>query len=283
MHLLSRRASHRFAAVNCAAIPESLLESELFGHVKGAFTDASQDRKGIFELCSGGTLLLDEIGDMPISLQAKLLRVLEERVVTPVGSGRSIPVDVRVIAATHCDLIEEIAAGRFREDLYHRLSVIPIHVPPLRHRKEDIPQLVEHFRTELNGRFGKQVAPPDREVLQRIVAYDWPGNIRELRNAVERAIVLSRDGQIALSDIFQHLGQRSTATTTKEVSAEALGTFYQLPLTEAKAAFEKAYVEQKLRETAGNVSGVAKLSGRYRVDVYRLIEKYGINQNEFRQ
>lgn len=284
LHGLSDRSRQKFAAINCAAIPESLLESELFGHRKGAFTDAKTDRKGIFELCSQGTLLLDEIGDMPMSLQAKLLRVLQERVVMPVGASTPVKINTRVIAATHRDLIEEIQAGRFREDLYHRLSVVPVKIPPLRHRQEDIPLLVEGFVKELNQRFNKSVAAPSQEVIRRIMAYDWPGNIRELRNAIERAIILTKDDQINIKDLFQHLHTSPTSLRreARNQSATTVDQLFDLSLTEAKAAFEKSYIDHFLKSEKGNVTEVAKRAGRYRVDIYRLIEKYGIDQNDYR-
>ena len=184
LHRLSKRSKGRFAAINCAAIPEQLLESELFGHVKGAFTDAKSDRKGIFETCSDGTLLLDEIGDMPLSLQSKLLRVLQERKIVPVGGSQPVEIGTRVIAATHNDLLEEIDNGRFREDLYFRLSVVPIMVPPLRHRKGDLELLIEHFLKIFNKRFSKAIQMPNQQLMNRLRNYDWPGNIRELKNSL---------------------------------------------------------------------------------------------------
>jgi DNA-binding NtrC family response regulator len=205
IHASSNRAKHRFDAVNCGAIPEALLESELFGHKRGAFTDAKADRKGIFELCSNGTLLLDEIGDMPLSLQMKLLRVLQEWEVTPVGCSTAIKVNTRVIAATHHDLKAEARSKQFREDLYYRLSIVVLHAPPLRERKEDIPLLSEHFLQLLQKRFSRGVQPLSHSVLSRMMAYDWPGNVRELQNALERAVVMSLNGQIHIKDVFAHL------------------------------------------------------------------------------
>jgi DNA-binding NtrC family response regulator len=285
LHAMSARGKKRFEAINCAAIPENLLESELFGHKRGAFTDAKMDRKGIFELCSEGTLLLDEIGDMPFALQAKLLRVLQERSIVPVGSSTEIKINTRVVAATHCDIIDEIQSGRFREDLYFRLSVVPIHVPPLRHRKEDIPLLVNYFLDEFNRKFNRDVTPPNAEIMNRVMAYDWPGNIRELRNAIERAVVLSADNSLSIKDIFQHLYQPGKIVEREDPELETLGgdeKVYELPLTEAKQAFEKSYIEKYLKVKKGNITEVAKQAGRYRVDVYRLIEKYGIDQNIYR-
>ena len=314
LHKISNRSTERFEAINCAAIPENLLESELFGHKRGAFTDAKVDRKGILELCSTGTLLFDEIGDMPLSLQAKLLRVLQERVVTPVGSATPIKIQTRVIAATHRDLIEEVQSGRFREDLYYRLSVVPLYIPPLRHRKEDIPLLVESFINEFNQRFNRVITMPADSVMRRLIAYDWPGNIRELRNAIERAVVLTQNDHIRVEDLFQHLhlpnntpkknsglSQQQNQANTQAISSPAVESskstpagsgsglevdidekIFQLPLTEAKQAFEKIYLESLLNDTGGNISETSKRAGRYRADIYRLLERYDLHVDEFR-
>jgi DNA-binding NtrC family response regulator len=198
IHRLSPRANGRFEAVNCGAIPENLLESELFGHRRGAFTDAKTDRKGLFEICDGGTLFLDEIGEMPLSLQVKLLRVLQEFEVMPLGAGSPVRVNTRVICATNRNLAREVEQGRFRADLYYRISVLHVHLPPLRERASDIPLLVESFLEKFNRRFHRDIAPPSRELMARLETYSWPGNIRELQNAVERAVVLSTDGLLHL-------------------------------------------------------------------------------------
>ena len=319
LHKISNRSSERFEAINCAAIPENLLESELFGHKRGAFTDAKVDRKGILELCSQGTLLFDEIGDMPLSLQAKLLRVLQERVVTPVGSATPIKIQTRVIAATHRDLIEEVQSGRFREDLYYRLSVVPLYIPPLRHRKEDIPLLVESFVNEFNKRFNRSVGMPTDTIMRKLIAYDWPGNIRELRNAIERAVVLTHSDHIRMEDLFQHLhlpsgpakisslppshgtpmtssakplARRGSAIAHNvghdsmnghaPFSTELDEKLFQLPLTEAKQAFERIYLESLLNDTGGNISETSKRAGRYRADIYRLLERYDLHVEQFR-
>lgn len=319
LHKISNRSQERFEAINCAAIPENLLESELFGHKRGAFTDAKVDRKGILELCSQGTLLFDEIGDMPLSLQAKLLRVLQERVVTPVGSATPIKIQTRVIAATHRDLIEEVQSGRFREDLYYRLSVVPLYIPPLRHRKEDIPLLVESFVNEFNQRFNRTIGMPTESVMRKLIAYDWPGNIRELRNAIERAVVLTQNDHIRIEDLFQHLHLPNNPTKKTSIhqssmpssaspshsaptnssapqgsptehpprsngsaEAEIDNKLFQLPLTEAKQAFEKIYLESLLNDTGGNISETSKRAGRYRADIYRLLERYDLHVDEFR-
>lgn len=279
IHKTSTRSSARFDAINCGAIPENLLESELFGHKKGAFTDAKADRKGIFEVCSEGTLLLDEIGDMPISLQTKLLRVIQEKHITPVGSTSPIPINTRVIAATHRDIFEEAKNKRFREDLYYRLSVVVIRVPPLRQRVEDIPILANYFLDQFNRRFSRQVRPASNEVLARMMAYDWPGNVRELQNAIERAVVFARTDELTIDDMFQHLELKMPIASSP--SSFDPGLFSQ-PLTEAKQSFEKIYLENLLKLCRGNVSEAARISGRYRADIYRLMHRYCLDQCEFR-
>ena len=285
IHRTSKRSKFRFSAINCGAIPESLLESELFGHKRGSFTDAKADRKGIFELCSQGTLLLDEIGDMPLSLQTKLLRVLQEREITPVGSAETVKIDTRIIAATHRDIMSEANAKRFREDLYYRLSIVVLRIPPLRQRVEDIPLLVNYFLETYNQRFGREIRPPSPSTMSRLMAYKWPGNIRELKNAIERAVVLSSDGQIGLEDVFASLSfssaveQISPQQDDQEDSETAL---FHLKLTDAKQAFERRYLEYQLKTCHGNVIDVASKSGRYRADVYRLLNRYGLDHCEFR-
>jgi two-component system NtrC family response regulator len=199
--------------VSCAAIPESLLESELFGHVRGAFTGATANRKGKFALADGGTLFLDEIGTMAASLQAKLLRVVQEREFEPLGSERTEKVELRVVAATNRDLRQMVAEGRFQEDLYYRLSVIPLHIPPLRERRDDIPLLVEHFVARHSARAGKRIEGIAPDVLPRLEAYDWPGNVRELENTIERAVVLSRKPVIELGDISMQGASSPSAGT----------------------------------------------------------------------
>jgi DNA-binding NtrC family response regulator len=285
LHSVSGRSKGQFAAVNCAAIPEPLLESELFGHKKGAFTDAKSDRKGIFELCSEGTLLLDEIGDMPLGLQVKLLRVLQERQVVPVGGSTPISVNTRVLAATHRNLEEEVQAGRFRQDLLFRLSVVPIEIPPLRRRRDDIPILTEFFLKQLNERFKKSIAPPAPEVIQRLKSYDWPGNIRELKNAIERAVVLATSNELSLDHLFLHIKKPldgSKSNKPSEVDSQHLMELFLMPLTDAKQAFEREYVTHLLTEAKGNIAESARRCGRYRVDMYRLMEKYGLNVDDYR-
>ena len=279
IHQTSPRAAENFNAINCGAIPEQLLESELFGHKKGSFTDAKCDRKGIFEICSNGTLLLDEIGDMPLALQSKLLRVLQERQVTPVGCSTPVQINTRVIAATHRDILDEAKSKRFREDLYYRLSVVVIRIPPLRHRTEDIPALSHYFLNQFNQRFAKNVRPPNAAVMARLMAYDWPGNVRELQNALERAVVLSVDDELSVSDIFQHLNLRGATSANDDTLSRAV---FALPLTEAKQCFEKTYIDHLLTLSVGNISEAARISGRYRADIYRLMHRYGFEKSSFR-
>jgi two-component system, NtrC family, response regulator GlrR len=282
IHQSSKRSSQRFEAINCAAIPETLMESELFGHRRGAFTDARTDRKGLFEVCDGGTLFLDEIGEMPLPLQVKLLRVLQEREVTPIGASQSIKVDTRVVAATNRDLAAEVKRGAFRADLYYRLNVLNFHLAPLRNRRGDIVLLVEQFLKRFNQRFSKNVAPPSKDVEARLVAYEWPGNIRELQNAVERGVVLSTDGQLHLEHMLDAGAAASVESAGGVEAARSSHELWSSPLSEAKKQFEKAYLQHLLETTKGNVSEVARISGRYRTDIYRLMTKYGMESEEFR-
>lgn len=282
LHSTSKRAGKRFEAINCGAIPENLLESELFGHKRGAFTDAKTDHKGFFETCSEGTLFLDEIGEMPLPLQVKLLRVLQESRVTPVGSNQSIKVNTRVITATNRSLEEEVRAGRFREDLFYRISVLKIHLPSLRERREDIPLLVNHFLGIYNARFGKTVAAPTGELMARLAAWDWPGNIRELQNAVERGVVLARDGQLHVEHMLEGHGiekpDDAVSAGSTASTAAAFVDYLAMPLSEAKENFEKYYLRELLKISRGNISEAARLCGRYRADIYRLMMKYGMTR-----
>ncbi len=294
IHRSSQRAQSRFLAINCGAIPEALLESELFGHKRGAFTDAKADRKGIFELCSNGTLLLDEIGDMPLSLQTKLLRVLQEKEITPIGSGETIKINTRIIAATHRDIVKATAEKKFREDLYYRLSIIVIHIPSLRERSDDIPLLVNHFLNVFNQKFNRDIKPPSASVMSTLTNYKWPGNIRELQNALERAVVLTRDDQLHLEDLFaptshilsglaeKHLTEPSVNSASESIGGILEEEFSKLPLTQAKQAFERRYLEYQLKKCRGNVMDVAEKTGRYRADIYRLLTRYGLDHMEFR-
>jgi two-component system response regulator PilR (NtrC family) len=220
IHSLGSRNGRRFIAVNCSAIPKSLLESELFGHKKGSLTSAIKDKKGLFESACGGTLFLDEIGYMPMSCQVKLLRTVEHRQVIPVGSTEPVDIDLRLIAATNKDLLEEIKMGRFRKDLYHRMNVVGIHIPPLRERKEDIPLLVEHFIKKYNAEMGKQCAGVNDHVMQLLMSYEWKGNIRELQNIIERAVIFAEDDVIKVSDIG-FIGSSAMVSTKRYDSLQA--------------------------------------------------------------
>jgi len=281
IHALSPRARGPFVEVNCAAIPTELIESELFGHMKGSFTGAFADRAGKFELADGGTLFLDEVGDMSLSAQAKVLRALEEGVISRVGSGKTLEVDVRVVAATNKDLQTEIAAGRFREDLLYRLNVVPIEVPPLRARRGDIPQLVEHFAEQLTRRGGLPPKQFDKEALQRLAAHDWPGNIRELRNAVERLLILAPGPVVAPADVERIAGLATgvAGDGARGMSAADLagapwmraGTF-----EEFKQAAERTYILAKLKENDWNVSETARTLDMPRSNLYKKIERYGL-------
>ncbi len=279
IHRLSKRSGAKFEAVNCAAIPEALLESELFGHKKGAFTDARNDRKGILEVCAGGVLLLDEIGEMPLSLQAKLLRVLQEKEFTPIGSTQALKVTTRIIAATNRDLEEEVARGRFREDLFFRLNVLPLYVPPLRQRQGDVPLLAHHFIDRFNARYGKALRPPSRELLARLASYPWPGNVRELSNSIERAVVLSKSDQLDIEDVLRRkMSPQRGAPGLNEAPDYAQTLSY----AEAKEGFERSFLMRILTVAKGSIAEAARLSGRYRSDIYRLMERYGINPEEFK-
>lgn len=279
LHNQSVRQKERFEAINCSAIPETLLEAELFGYRKGAFTDAKTDRPGLFQICDQGTLFLDEIGDMPLNLQAKVLRILQEKEIRPLGSDRSFKVNTRVIAATHFDLRQKVARGMFRQDLFYRLSILPIEVPPLRDRVEDIPILIEHFVQQFSTQYNKHIKALSCDLMARLKAYRWPGNIRELKNSLERAVVLSKNGQIYIEDIFskQQLNQNPESACTYNNSH-----FRHQKLGSAKEEFEKMYLIQMLTASNGNIAQVARLSGKYRSDIYRLIERYQINQSEYR-
>ncbi len=284
IHALSPRARGPFVEVNCAAIPTELIESELFGHVKGSFTGAFADRAGKFELADGGTLFLDEIGDMSLSAQAKVLRALEEGVISRVGSGKSLQVDVRVVAATNKDLKAEIAAGRFREDLLYRLNVVPIDVPPLRARRADVPQLVEHFAGQV-GRSGG--LPPKRfepEAVQRLAARDWPGNIRELRNAIERLFILAPGPLVTAGDVDRIVGLGSlegpggAGGAGSGGAADLSGAPWLRTTTfeEFKQVAERTYILAKLKEHDWNVSETARTLEMPRSNLYKKIERYGL-------
>ena len=267
IHQASRRAAKPFIAVNCGAIPEALLESELFGHVKGAFTDAVSNHKGLFQAADGGTLLLDEIGDMPPALQVKLLRVLQEREVRPVGASQSIPVDVRIISATHRDLDAAMEAGDFRADLYYRLNVVTLSLPPLSERREDIPLLANHFLVTLAAKYHKRLSGFAPEALKALSTAAWPGNVRQLYNVVEQVCALSSTPLVPLA-----LVQRALRSPSIQV----------LTFAEAKQRFERDYLVGLLKLTDGNVADAARLADRNRTEFYRLMQKHGLTPGHFK-
>jgi len=267
IHQAGPRASKPFVAVNCGAIPEALLESELFGHVKGAFTDAVANHKGLFQAADGGTLLLDEIGDMPPALQIKLLRVLQERVVRPLGSSQSIPVDVRIISATHRDLDAAMAEGQFRADLYYRLNVVTLTLPPLSERREDIPLLANHFLLKLATKYDKRLSGFAPEALKALTTAAWPGNVRQLYNVVEQVCALSTTPLVPLA-----LVQRALRSPSVQV----------LTFAEARQRFERDYLVGLLKLTDGNVADAARLADRNRTEFYRLMQKHGLTPGHFK-
>jgi Nif-specific regulatory protein len=289
IHRASARSDRPFLALNCAAMPEPLLESELFGHRRGAFTGAIRDKVGLFRAAAGGVVFLDEVADMPMSMQAKLLRVLEEEEVVPLGDNFPRKVDVRVLSATNRDLKAEVAGGRFREDLYYRLAVFPISVPPLRRRREDIPLLAGRFLSAAAERQHKSVAALDAEAIDMLAAYAWPGNVRELRNEIERAVALTRNGEAVSPD------QLSLAVRTREGSAivsnnttagsnrgckarmpGGSGEYGRIPLRQARAAFEADYIIKELKQHQGNVSRVARALGLSRPSLQKKMKDYGL-------
>lgn len=272
LHKHSPRARKTFIEVNCAAIPGELIESELFGHMKGSFTGATADRAGKFEQANGGTLFLDEIGDMSLAAQAKVLRVLQDNVITRIGGARSISVDVRVIAATNKNVEAEIAAGRFREDLYYRLNVVPIHVPPLREHREDIPALVSYFVAVLTEREGIVPRRMGESAMEKLKSFDWPGNVRELRNTVERLLILASGPEITARDVERLAGARAADDT-------GLGNLTQCrTFEEFKDAAERAYLLGKLREFDWNVSETARAVEMPRSNLYKKIERYALTR-----
>ncbi|HEV8379953.1 MAG TPA: sigma-54 dependent transcriptional regulator [Gemmatimonadales bacterium] len=280
IHALSPRASGPFVEVNCAAIPAELIESELFGHMKGSFTGAFADRAGKFEIADGGTLFLDEVGDMSLSAQAKMLRALQEGVISRVGSGKALPVDVRVVAATNKNLDAEIAQGRFREDLLHRLNVIPIHVPPLRERRADVAQLISHFTAELT-KDGLPAKDFEAAAVERLTAHDWPGNIRELKNAVERLLILASGPAVTQHDVERLVGKgeggRGKGTGVGAGGGDA-AWLRAATFEEFKQSAERAYLLRKLQENDWNVSETARTLQMPRSNLYKKIERYGLSR-----
>ncbi len=267
IHRASARAAEPFVAVNCAAIPETLMESELFGHRKGAFTGAAYDHQGLVQSAHGGTLFLDEVGDMPLALQAKLLRVLQERQVRPVGATQTVDVDMRVISATHRSLEQRVAERQFREDLYYRLNVVALAIPALRERPEDIVPLALYFLKQVAARYRKVVSSFAPEALEQLVAAPWPGNVRQLQNVVEQSVALATSGMIPASLVQSALNDRASGLTS---------------LDEAKRAFERDYLVRILKITQGNVTQAARLAQRNRTEFYKLLERHGLAPGTFK-
>ncbi len=269
IHKQSKRARRPFIEVNCAAIPEDLIESELFGHEKGAFTGATSAKKGKFDLANEGTLFLDEVADMSLKAQAKILRILQEKKFERVGGTKVIDTDVRVIAATNKDLEKEMEAGRFRQDLYYRLHVIPLTVPPLRERKDDIPLLVQRFLKEFSLKEGVENKAITEEALDRLMQHDWPGNVRELKNIIERLVIMTSDSVIRSEDIPPFI--KPTVQDILEEEILSLDSFRT-----ARVEFEKRFIARKLKETEGNISRTADLIGLERSNLHRKIKSYGL-------
>jgi two-component system response regulator GlrR len=268
LHVASDRKDDPFIALNCAAIPKNLMESELFGYEKGAFTGADKNKRGLIAEASFGTFFLDEISEMPLSMQVKVLRVLEEKEFYPVGGRQIVKMNARIIAASNKNLEQEVKNGQFREDLYYRIHVIPIKLPTLNERKEDIPILSRHFLKKFSEDMGKQISAFSTDAMQKLISYPWPGNIRELENTIECAIAMAKHNIITEDLILQ----------TQNVNPESLKSF-----KDAKENFEKNYLIQLFELTKGNVSQAAKLAGKYRADVYELIKKYNIKLDDFRE
>ncbi len=271
IHSLRSQNGRRFIVVNCSAIPESLLESELFGHKKGSFTSAFEDKRGLFECARDGTLFLDEIGHMPMSCQVKLLRAVEHRQIIPVGSTESIDIDLRLIAATNKDLAKEMKAGLFREDLYYRMNVVGIHIPPLRERKEDIPLLVEHFIKKYNAEMGKQCRGVSDDVMRLLMSYEWKGNIREMQNVIERAVIFAEDDVIKTSDIGL-IGSKVIRLSEEHENLHA-----------AVKAYEKEHIFRVLNRYDWNKVEAAKALGVGLSSLYRKIDELEINIGKYRK
>jgi two-component system, NtrC family, response regulator GlrR len=283
IHLASDRKDNSFVAINCAAIPETLLESELFGHEKGAFTGAVRSTKGLFAQAHEGTIFLDEIGDMPLPIQAKLLRVLEERQYYPVGGEKPVKVNVRVIVATNKVLEEAVKKGLFREDLFYRIHVIPIHLPPLRERKEDIPHLVDHFLNRFAEQTKREVRGLTPQAMKKLMEYDWPGNVRELENTIEYGVVMAEglitDDLVLRTKVAVDTGSQNGPRPASGVSVLD-GPLKSL--REARAEFEKAYLIRVLESCDGKAAKAAEIAGKYRADFYDLLKKHGIKIQDFK-
>lgn len=282
IHKRSTRATKPFVVINCAAIPEQLLESELFGHRKGSFTGAVSDRRGLFEEAHGGTVFLDEIGEIPTQLQVKLLRVLQEGEVRPVGDSTTRTVDVRLIAATNRDLAEHVKEGKFREDLYYRLNVIAVNAPPLRDRPDDIPLLTYHFLSKCSARVGKKIEKISVDAMQALQSYSWSGNVRELENVIERAVVLVGGDTIGAQDLPPRILGESFYLMGEEAGRDLTEFQYQEAKRRALTAFNRAYIGSLLKNTKGNVSSASAKAGMDRSNFKKLIKRYSIDTHEFK-
>lgn len=267
IHNASPRGNHPFIAINCGALPEQLLESELFGHARGAFTGAVSNREGLFQAAEGGTLFLDEIGDMPAPLQVKLLRVLQERKVRPLGSNRDIDIDVRIISATHRDLPKAMARGEFREDLYYRLNVVSLKIPALSERTEDIPLLANHLLRQSAERHKPFVRAFSTDAMKRLMTASWPGNVRQLVNVIEQCVALTTSPVISDALVEQALEGENTALPT---------------FVEARNQFELNYLRKLLQITRGNVTHAARMAGRNRTEFYKLLSRHELDANDFK-
>lgn len=293
IHTESRRSEGPFVAVNCGALPESLLESELFGHEEGAFTGASRSRRGWFELAHGGTAYLDEIGEMPLHLQVKMLRVLQEHVIQRMGGEKSIHVDVRVMASTNRNLAREIENGNFRQDLFYRLNVISLTIPPLRDRKEDVPMLIENYIEYFRNTIGRDVNEITSDAIEALVRYSWPGNIRELMNVVERAVLLCNEPTITLSDLPEEIGAEVggmhsplQALSASQVSSTVPDEWLSRPLREVRkeivSEFERTYLEALLRDTGGRVGKTAERAGIEPRSLFEKMKRYDLRKEDFK-
>jgi two-component system, NtrC family, response regulator AtoC len=272
LHSVSRRREHPFVAINCAAMPEGVLESELFGHTKGAFTDAKNDRPGLFLQAEGGTLFLDEIGDLPLTLQPKLLRVLQERTVRPVGGRSWLPINVRLIAATNRDLESAIEDGRFREDLYYRVNVVHIDLPPLRSRAGDVLPLAQHFLRLFAARAEKNILGISAVAAEKLVAYTWPGNVRELQNCIERSVALARYDQIGLDDLPEKV--RSYQSSHVLVAGDDPSELVRME------ELERRYIVRVMEAVSGNKTAAARILGLDRKRLYRMLDRLGIESSK---
>ncbi len=269
LHQLSDRRDKPFVSLNCASIPETLLESELFGFERGAFTGAVSNKKGLFLQADGGMIFLDEISEIPLSMQGKLLKAIEEKEFYPLGAQKSVKVDIRIVSASNKDIEKEVEKGSFRSDLFYRIHVIPIRIPPLRERKDDIPLLVEYFLGKCAAKMNKQIKNVTPQALKRIMVYSWPGNVRELENVIECAVVMARDDVI---------NEDMLVITNSKMDEN---TF--LPFKESKNDFERNYLMELMKISKGNVSQAAKMAGKYRADLYAMLEKHNLNPLDFRK